>query len=247
MFLGSETEAGGIRMLGAIVNAAAVIIGGGIGLACGGRIKKRYTDALLAAIGLATFAMGVVSAVGTSDVLCIIICCALGTVLGELMRIDDGVNALGGLAERRLGGGGRAGGFTSAFVSCTILFCVGSMTVMGSIEAGLNGDYSILFAKSVLDFISSLVYGAALGIGAPASFVCVLIIEGGLSLLASALGPFLTEAVVAEMSAVGGVLLIGLAVNLLGLRREPLKIANMLPAVFLPAAYVPLYNWLSAL
>ena len=146
MFLGSETEAGGITMLGAIVNAAAVIIGGGIGLACGGRIKKKYTDALLAAIGLATLAMGVVSAVGTSDVLCIIICCALGTVLGELMRIDDGINALGRMAETKFGGGGRAGGFTSAFVSCTILFCVGSMTVMGSIEAGINGDYSILFA-----------------------------------------------------------------------------------------------------
>ena len=232
-------------MLGVLANTLAVVVGGIVGMLCGGRIKKRYTDSLMTALGLATMAMGVASTVGTTDVLCIIVCCALGTVIGELLHIDDGVNALGRFAEKKAGG--RSGGFTSAFVSCSILFCIGSMSVMGSVEAGLNGDNSILFAKAVLDLIASLAYGAALGIGVPVSAVCVLVVEGGLALLASVLSPLLTEAVVNEMSAVGGVLLIGLAINLLSLRREPIKIANMLPAVFLPAAYVPLYALITTL
>ena len=133
------------------------------------------------------------------------------------------------------------------FVSCSIMFCVGSMAVMGSVEAGLNGDNSILFAKAVLDLIASLAYGAAMGVGVAVSFACVLVVEGALTLLAGALAPLLTDAIVTEMSAVGGVLLIGLAINLLNLRQQPIKIANMLPAVFLPAAYVPLYNWITSL
>ena len=235
-------------MLGVLANSLAVLAGGIIGMLCGSRIKSKYTDSLMVALGLATMGMGVASTVGTTDVLCIIVCCSLGTVIGEILHIDDGVNALGRFAERKFAGkGGDSGSFTSAFVSCSIMFCIGSMAVMGSVEAGLNGDNSILFAKAVLDLIASLAYGAAMGIGVAVSFVCVLAVEGSLTLLASALAPLLTDAIVTEMSAVGGVLLIGLAINLLGLRQQPVKIANMLPGVFLPAAYVPLYDWISSL
>ena len=235
-------------MLGVLANSLAVLVGGIIGMLCGSRIKSKYTDSLMVALGLATMGMGVASTVGTTDVLCIIVCCSLGTVIGEILHIDDGVNALGRFAERKFAGkGGDSVSFTSAFVSCSIMFCIGSMAVMGSVEAGLNGDNSILFAKAVLDLIASLAYGAAMGIGVAVSFVCVLAVEGVLTLLASALAPLLTDAIVTEMSAVGGVLLIGLAINLLGLRQQPVKIANMLPGVFLPAAYVPLYDWISSL
>lgn len=235
-------------MLGVLANSIAVLVGGIIGMLCGSRIKKKYTDSLMVALGLATIGVGVVSTVGTSDPLCIIVCCSLGTVIGELLHIDDGVNALGRLAERRLGSKSSNGGnFTGAFVSCSIMFCIGSMAVMGSVEAGINGDNSILYAKAVLDLIASLAYGAAMGMGAAASFVCVLVVEGGLTLLAGAMAPLLTDAIVTEMSAVGGVLLIGLAINLMELRAQPIKIASMLPAVFLPAAYVPIYNWVTSL
>lgn len=237
-------------MLGVLANSFAVLFGGIIGMLFGSRIKKKYTDSLMVALGLATMGMGVASVVGTTDVLCIIVCCALGTIIGELLRIDDGVNALGAFAERKFGKSdksGKSSSFTSTFVSCAIMFCVGSMSVMGSVEAGLNGDNSILFAKAVLDLIASLAYGAAMGIGVAVSFVCVLVVEGALTLLASAIAPLLTDAIVTEMSAVGGVLLIGLAINLLGLRREPIKIANMLPGVFLPMAYVPLYDWITSI
>ncbi len=235
-------------MLGVLANSGAVLIGGIIGMLFGNRISSKYTDALMIALGLATMGMGVASVVGTTDVLCIIVCCSLGTVIGELLRIDDGVNALGRVAETKLGGkAGGKGNFTSAFVSCAIMFCIGSMAVMGSVEAGINGDNSILFAKAVLDLIAALAFGAGMGLGAAMSFVCVLAVEGGLTLLAGALAPLLTDAIVTEMSAVGGVLLIGLAINLLNLRPQPIKIANMLPAVFLPAAYVPIYNWITSL
>lgn len=235
-------------MLGVLANSGAVLIGGIIGMLFGNRISSKYTDALMIALGLATMGMGVASVVGTTDVLCIIVCCSLGTVIGELLRIDDGVNALGRVAETKLGGkAGGKGNFTSAFVSCAIMFCIGSMAVMGSVEAGINGDNSILFAKAVLDLIAALAFGAGMGLGAAMSFVCVLAVEGGLTLLAGALAPLLTDAIVTEMSAVGGVLLIGLAINLLNLRPQPIKIANMLPAVFLPAAYAPIYNWITSL
>ena len=205
-------------MLGVLANSLAVLVGGVIGMLCGSKINSKYTDSLMVALGLATMGMGVVSTVGTADVLCIIVCCSIGTVIGELLHIDDGVNALGRVAERRFAGKNGKGSFTSAFVSCSILFCIGSMSVMGSVQAGI-----------------------------PASFVCVLVVEGGLTLLSSAAAPLLTDAIVAEMSAVGGILLIGLAINLLNLRQLPIKIANMLPAVFLPAAYVPLYGWITSI
>ena len=232
-------------MLGVLANSAGVLFGGAVGLAFRGRINQKYTSALMAALALVSLGLGIVCVVGVSDTLCLILCVSIGTLLGELLRIDDRVEALGALAEKRLAGGD--GGFAQAFVSCSILFCVGSMAVMGSVEAGINGNNSILYAKAVLDFVAALAFGAGLGAGAVASAVCVLVCEGVLTLLASALSPYLRSAVVAEMSGVGGVLLLGLAINLLGLRQERLRVANMLPGVFLPVAYIPLYNWIGGL
>ena len=232
-------------MLGALANSAGVLFGGLLGALLGSRIKEKYTSSLLSALALASVGLGVVYCIGTDDPLCLIVCLAAGTFIGELLRIDDGVKGLGALAGRRSGGSG--GRFTQAFVSCSIIFCVGSMSVMGSVQSGLNGDNSILFAKAVLDFVASLAYGAALGAGVPAAAACVLVVEGGIALLAGSAAPLLTDAAVAEMSAVGGVLLIGLGLELLGARAQPLKIANMLPGVFLPVAYLPLSEWLSGL
>lgn len=235
-------------MLGALANSAGVLFGGLLGALLGSRIKEKYTSSLLSALALASVGLGVVYCIGTDDPLCLIVCLAAGTFIGELLRIDDGVKGLGALAgrlaERSGGSGGR---FTQAFVSCSIIFCVGSMSVMGSVQSGLNGDNSILFAKAVLDFVASLAYGAALGAGVPAAAACVLVVEGGIALLAGSAAPLLTDAAVAEMSAVGGVLLVGLGLELLGARAQPLKIANMLPGVFLPVAYLPLSEWLSGL
>lgn len=232
-------------MLGVLANSGAVLVGGIVGLAFRGRINEKYTSALMAALALVSFGLGIICVVSTNDTLCLILCVSVGTLIGELLRIDDRVEKLGALAEKKLAKSD--GGFAQAFVSCSILFCVGSMAVMGSINAGIDGDNSILYAKAVLDLVASLAFGAGLGAGAAASSVCVLVCEGLLTLLASALSPYLSETVVNEMSAVGGVLLLGLAINLLGLRKENLRVANMLPGVFLPIAYIPLYSWLSGI
>lgn len=232
-------------MLGVLANSGAVLVGGVVGLLFRGKIKEKYTSALMAALALVSLGLGIICVVGTSDTLCLILCVSVGTLLGELLRIDDKVEALGKLAESKLAGSDS--GFAQAFVSCSILFCVGSMAVMGSVEAGINGDNSIFYAKAVLDLVASLAFGAGLGAGAAASAVCVFVCEGGLTLLASVVAPYLGGEVVTEMSAVGGVLLLGLAINLLGLGKERLRVANMLPGVFLPIAYLPLYSWLSGL
>ena len=177
-----------------------------------------------------------------------IISMVLGTVLGELLRIDDGIEHAGDYLKGKLlrsrTGESR---FTEGFVSACILFCIGSMTVVGSLEAGINHNYSIIYAKSALDFVSSMAFGAAMGFGVTCSVLFILLFQGGLTLLAGLIGPALGADVVREMSAVGGTILIGMAVNMLGLGKERIKVANMLPAIFLPIAYFPLASWLTGL
>ena len=130
--------------------------------------------------------------------------------------------------------------FTEGFVSACILFCIGSMTIMGSLEAGINHNYSIIYAKSAMDFVSSMAFGAAMGFGVTCSILFILIFQGGLTLLAGVVGPALSAAVVTEMSAVGGTILIGMAINMLGLGKDRIKVANMLPAIFIPILYFPI-------
>ncbi len=235
-------------MLAVFVNAAAVAVGSLMGILFAGRIKEKYTKALMAGLALVTVLIGVQSAVKTGDMLCVIVCMVLGVIIGEALRIDDGIEGAGEWLKRRvLRGKASESRFAEGFVSASILFCVGSMTVMGSIEAGVNHNYSIIFAKSVMDLITSMAFAAAMGAGVLFSAVFVLAFQGALTLLAGQLSGLLTAAAVTEMSAVGGVVLIGMAINMLGLRSERIKVANMLPAIFLPLAYIPVYNWISGL
>ena len=235
-------------MIAVIVNTLTVLIGSTIGLLFAGKIKKKLTDALIVGLALITLVIGVQSAVKTADMLCIIVCMVVGTLIGELIKLDDAINNAGDwLKAKVLKGKFSESRFTEGFVSACILFCIGSMTIMGSIEAGVNHDNSIIFAKSALDFVSSIAFAAAMGVGVLFSAVFVLVFQGALTLLAVWLGGLLTSGVVIEMSAVGGVILIGMAINMLGLRGERIKVANMLPAIFLPIAYIPLANWISTL
>lgn len=235
-------------MIAVFVNMATVILGSTLGILFRSRIKQRYISAVIAALGLVTLVMGVMSAIETENLLCVIICMALGTVLGEIMRIDDRIEGAGDLIKNKLlRGRVKESHFTEGFVSACILFCVGSMTIMGSFEAGINGDHSIIFAKSALDLVSSTAFGAAMGVGVTFSAVFILLFQGGLTLLAGALAPLLSAEVVTEMSAAGGVIIVGMGINLLELSEKRIKVANMLPAVFLPIAFVPLYNWIAGL
>lgn len=235
-------------MLAVFVNMGTVLLGSAIGILFRRRIQERFTKTIIAALALVTFVIGISSAVGTQDLLCVIVCMALGALLGELLRLDDGINRAGEFLKSRLLRGKQGDSrFTEGFVSACILFCVGSMTIMGSLEAGVNHNYSIIFAKSALDFVSAMMFGAAMGLGVSFSALFILLFQGGLTLLAGLVAPYLSQAVVTEMSAVGGTILIGMGFNMLELSDKRIKVANMLPAVFLPIAYVPLAGWLSGL
>ena len=224
-------------MLAVFVNVATVLLGSAVGLIFRNKIKEKFTQAVISALALVTVLIGLQSALGTADILCVIICMALGTMVGELIRIDDGIENAGDFIKSKLPRGKGAGNrFTEGFVTACIVFCVGSMTIMGSFEAGINGNHSIIYAKSALDFVSSMMFAAAMGLGVPFAALFVLVFQGALTLLAGVLVPFLSAAVVTEMSAVGGTILVGMGFNMLGLRQERIKVANMLPAIFLPIA-----------
>ena len=235
-------------MLAVFVNMATVLVGSAIGILFRKKIKDTYVKAIISALALVTMVIGVSSAITTQNLLCVIVCMAFGTLLGELLRLDDHINAAGDVIKRKLLRGRFEGSrFTEGFVSACILFCVGSMTIMGSLEAGVNHNYSIIFAKSTLDFVSSMMFAAAMGAGVPFSALFILVFQGGLTLLAGLVSPYLSAAVITEMTAVGGTILIGMGLNMLELSEKRVKVANMLPAIFLPIAYIPLANWISGL
>ena len=230
------------------INMATVLVGSLIGIFFSSRIKEKYIQTIFAAIALCTAAIGVMSAVKTQHIIVVIVCLVIGSVIGEALRLDDRIENAGTWLNGKLFRGREGSSrFAEGFVSASILFCVGSMTIMGSLEAGIRGDYSIILAKSVLDFISSMAFGAAMGIGVTFSIFFILIYQGGITLLAGLAAPYLSDIVVTEMSAIGGVMLIGMAINMLELSDKRIRLANMLPAIFLPIIYFPLAEFVKGL
>lgn len=158
-----------------------------------------------------------------------------GAVIGELLDLDKRMRALGDWVQKKterlaLGSGGAS--ISEGFVTASLLFCVGAMAIVGALQDGLTGDHSTLFAKSLLDGISSIVFGASLGLGVCFSAVAVLLYQGAIAILASFLAPFLGDAVIAEMTCVGSLLIVALSLNMLGLTK--IKVMNLVPAIFLP-------------
>lgn len=235
-------------MLAVLINAVAVLFGGLIGSLFGNRIPEKYTKGIMLSISLVTIGIGVQSILQTQNILIVVLCIVAGTILGTALKLDERINNAADNVKRKLSGTKIGQGpFAEAFVTTSILFCVGTMTVIGSIQAGLNRDYSILLTKSVMDFFSSVAFSAALGPGVFFSALTVIVIQGALVLLAGVAAPLMSEQVVAEMSAVGGLLFLGMAINLLGLREEKIKVGDMLPGIFLPILYFPLAQWITGL
>lgn len=234
-------------MIATVINCILVLLGSVVGILFKNRISERLTVAVTHVLGLCVLGIGVSSAIGTQNWLCVIVCMVLGTLLGEAMDIEGRLDGAGAFLQRRFlknGGGGR---FTEGFVTASVLFCVGSMAIMGSLEAGMNHNYSILISKGVIDGVTSISFAASMGVGVAFSAVPLLIYQGSLTLLASAVGPWLGAAAVTEMSAVGGVIIAGISINMLGLGKAKLRVGNMLPAIFLPFAYLPLSDLLARL
>ena len=228
-------------MIGTIINVAAIILGGIIGTAFGGKINERYTKGIMTCMAMITAIIGIQGAVGTSSILIVVICCVIGTVTGTALKLDEKINNSGDKLKTKLEKAGLAKGrFGDAFVTATLLFGVGTMAILGSIQAGLNNDYSILLTKSVMDFTSSIAFSAAMGSGVVFSAIPIFIFQGAITLLAGIAQPFLTQDVITEMSAAGGPVFIGMAINMLEIRSERIKIGDMIPAIFMPIILLPL-------
>lgn len=236
-------------MLATIINAVLILAGSILGICFQNRIGARFNAILTHALGLCVTAIGMTSAIATENTLCVIVCMVVGTVLGEAVDIERRLDGAGELLRRRLTGDGPGSGrgFTEGFVTASVLFCVGSMAIMGSMEAGIHGKYDILISKGVIDGVTSITLASALGAGVAFSALPLTLYQGGLTILFALAGPLLDSAAVAEMSAVGGTIIVGIGINMLGLGKAKIQVGNMLPAIFLPLLYLPAAQWLSAL
>ncbi len=231
-------------MTGTWINIATVLTGGAIGLVLGSRIPERVRQTVIAGLGLFTAAVGVRLFVQTSNPIYPLAALLVGGLLGEWWRIEDRLAGLGQWIESRLQSKASAGAgqslFVRGFLTASLVFCVGPMTILGSIQDGLTGDYSLLAIKAAMDGFAAMAFASTLGSGVLFSVLVILAYQGGLSLLAAQAKAVLTEPLVAEMTAVGGILLLGIAVSsLLELRR--IRAANFLPALVL----APLLVWLA--
>lgn len=229
------------------LNAAMILVGCLVGILFRNRISEKLTGVLVHAMGLCTLGIGITSAIQTQDTLCVILCMVVGTAIGETVDIEARLEGLGNTIRSHLVKEGSTSRFTEGFVTASVLYCVGSMAIMGSMEAGINNDWSILLSKGVMDGVISVAFAAVMGIGVACSVVPIILYQGGLTLLFRYIGPVLNPEAIVEMSAIGGTIIMGLAFNLLGLPREKLRVGNMLPAIFLPFAYLPLVNFLANL
>lgn len=233
-------------MLGVWVNSLVVVLGAIVGTLAGGRIPERFRGTIMQGLGLAVMLIGVSGAIQTGNALVVIISLVLGAILGEVVGVEKGMERFGAWAQKKIARPGD-GSFGQGFVSATLLFCVGSMAVVGSLNAGLRGDPAVLLAKSALDGVSALLFASTLGMGVALSALPLLLYQGGIALLAGVVGPYLSEAVVAEMSATGSLLILGLGLNMLGATKEPIKVGNLLPAMFMPILILPVANWIAGL
>lgn len=218
-------------MLATIVNTIAVIIGGLLGLLLRGRISSRYQDVVQTGVGLVTLILGISMALAGGHILLIIPSLVFGGVIGTALRIEDGILKAGDGLKKLMSSKEEGSTFARGFLDATVLFCVGPMTIVGSLEAGLQGNYDVLFTKSAMDGFMAIVFAATSGVGVVFSAVSVFIIQGAITLGAGALSPLFTDSILVEVGALGGYLILMIALNLLKLKR--ISTANFLPAILL--------------
>ena len=215
-------------LLGSLVNGGAIIVGGLVGLFAGKLLPERLRGSLMAALSLMTIGIAVPGLLKSSNALIPIISMVVGTLIGELLDIEAAVNKLGESLQKRFTGSS----VTEGFVTGSLVFAVGALAVMGPLESGLQHQHSLLFSKSVIDGVASVVFASTLGLGVALSGVTVFVVEGSIALLASVVAPYLGDVVVNEITFVGSLLIMGISLNLLGVTK--LRILNMVPAIFLP-------------
>jgi uncharacterized membrane protein YqgA involved in biofilm formation len=218
-------------LLGTAANVTAIVFGTLLGLALRRRLPRRITSLSTQGLGLVTALIGAQMMISTQNVLIVLVSIVAGGVVGELIRIEDRLDAFGARIEKRFSR--RRGTFAKAFVTSSLLYCIGPIAIIGALQDGLRGDYSILLTKSGLDGVASVAFASTLGIGVLFSALPVLAYQGSITIAAFMLEPYLTTAVVNEMTATGGLLILGIALNLLQVAK--IKVGNMLPAILVAA------------
>lgn len=220
-------------MVATLVNCGVIIVGCIIGLFIKGGIPERFNKIIMNGLALCAMFIGFSGALEGNNTIITIVSMAVGALIGELINIDKWLNKLGETIQKKLDkGDGKESRIAEGFVNASLLFCVGAMSIVGALQAGLAGNYDTIYAKTVLDGVSSIIFSASMGIGVIFSSVTVLLYQGGITLCASFLSGILSQAVIAEMTAVGSLMIVGLGLNLLEV--TDIKIANLLPGILVP-------------
>lgn len=224
-------------MLGTIANALAIVAGGIIGLLFKNIIPEKTSESLLKTTGLAVIAIGITLALRGQDFTLLIISLVGGTIIGEYIDIEGKLERFGAFIESKMKN--KNSNVILGFVTCTLVYCVGSMAILGSIQSGLTGRHDILFSKAVIDGIASVSMAATMGVGVVFSSISVFVYQGLITILAGFMQSLLSEVVVGEMTAVGGVIIMGIGLNFLEIKR--IKVGNLLPAIFIPIIYYMIF------
>lgn len=225
-------------MTGTLVNTATVIVGSSLGLLIGARFSEKINTVVMHALGLSTLLIGFKMAFKTDNILLVIGSLAVGGIIGEFIKLEERLESLGEFIKRKVKS--KSGNFVLGFVTSSLVFCIGPMTIVGSIQDGVSGDASVLYAKSLLDGFASVVFASSLGIGVIFSSLTVLIFQGSLTLLGGELSFLLKPAVLNELVATGGLIIVGIGIYLLGIKK--IKVGNFLPALVVAVALALLFK-----
>lgn len=223
-------------MLGTLVNALAIIAGSLLGLLFSRGIPENFKQIILTGVGLSVLLIGMKSALVTNDLMIVIFSVIIGAICGEALKIEDRLEQLGRVLEKKVSKkSGDTSSFARGFVTASLVFCVGSMAIVGSLESGLTGNHQTLFAKSVLDGVTSVIFASTMGIGVMFSGAAVFLYQGLITMTAVFMKNFLVPETIAQMTSVGGLLIMAIGLNMLKI--TTIKVGNLLPAIFLPLLY----------
>ena len=229
-------------MAGTFVNMILVLAGGMLGLALRSRVLERLQKTMMQGLGLSVLLIGIQGALKETDLLAVILCIVTGGLLGEWIDIEKRLQSLGARAERLLARNSADGSFAKGFTSASLLFCVGAMSIVGPLESGLSGNHTTQIAKGIIDGVVAIFFAASFGPGVLLSAATIFVYQGGITLSASLVAPLLSDVVITQMSAVGGLLVAG--IGLMMIVDAKIRIGNLLPAIFVPILYVPLSQWI---
>ena len=228
--------------MGVIINVIAIVIGTIIGLHLKRGMSEKMSSHIMQGLALITFIIGLKGALVDQDMILLIVSISLGGYLGEMMQLEENIRKFAEWVQDKLSKEGAQNQLAEGFVSAVLIFCVGAMAVMGSLEAGLRDNHQILITKAIIDGIASIILTTTKGAGVMLSALAILLYEGGIMVLAQFVAPYLSEEIVYAMSAVGSLLLVALGLNLLELTK--IKVMNFLPAMFLPIVLIPLFSFI---